>query len=629
MQADGRARGWTETWIAPAAAAGAAALVCLRSLGGAFVYDDTRFISDNPAVVRHVGWLRYFADPATVDSMGSHAIVRPLRTIDFALDWSLFGNSPAAFHVHSLLWHALAAALLCLVLRRLVGDGGAALAGALLWAVHPVQVESVAWISSRGDAAMGACSLLSILFALRAERVGGDLAVSLVAAAAAMCFKETAVALPLVVVALRWTGRARTPWWPHLVVAGGYLVYRFTVGGGDQSAGYVLGGSVVGTFATMFRAFGFYVVETLLPAQSLDWYLTPSTTILDGAALVWLAAHAALVASAVLARRRAPLWTLAVAWFYVFLLPVSNWPFFLGIPTTERFLYLPLAGVALAIAWTLARAPRAATTAALVAAAALGAQSAARTTMWRSDDELWRTALADHETPIGRTRLSRADVVEALALREEVARLPDGPERTAQAARGLALLEQALDHAHRAIAIWKRFELRERSESPRARLSETQAAGICWALGRDEEALFHAENAIRIDEAADSKPHFDRANALLALGFAPQAMTSMRRARDIDVTRTDAGMADFFLRAAEACQARRLFATAQAGFATALGLAPLGPQRGAIELRIRALGQERGRGDLAADDAAERAALTRLDDELARVPRTCPALELR
>src|SRR6185295_6775168 len=99
--------------------------------------------------------------------------------------------------------------------------------------------------------------------------------------------------------------------------------------------------SVAGTFATMFRAFGFYVAETLAPAPATDWYMTPSTSLLDVAALGWLAAHAGIVASAFAARRRAPLWTLAVAWFYAFLLPVSNLPgLYVGSPTAERYLYM-------------------------------------------------------------------------------------------------------------------------------------------------------------------------------------------------------------------------------------------------------------------------------------------------
>src|SRR5262249_11406036 len=120
---------------------------------------------------------------------------------------------------HSFLWHAAAAVLLLLVLRRLVGDGRAALAAALLWAVHPAQTESVAWISSRGDVAMGACVLASVLFALRSDGADRNLAASLVLAGIAELYKETAVALPVAIAVLRWIRRVRVPVWAYAAVA--------------------------------------------------------------------------------------------------------------------------------------------------------------------------------------------------------------------------------------------------------------------------------------------------------------------------------------------------------------------------------------------------------------------------
>src|SRR6185436_10594422 len=114
--------------------------------------------------------------------------------------------------------------------------------------------------------------------------------------------------------------------------------------------------------------------ESLLPAWTLDWHMTPSTGFADAAVLGWLLVHAALIGSALALHRRAPRWTVAVAWFYVFFGAVANWPYFATIPTAERFMYLSLGGVALALGAGLRREPRAFAPA-LVGAVALGALS--------------------------------------------------------------------------------------------------------------------------------------------------------------------------------------------------------------------------------------------------------------
>jgi hypothetical protein len=137
-------RPWADTWIAPAIVVAVATAVYVRALGGAFVWDDHFAVEKNPNVQSPASWLGLLYQRAAVNQFG---FVRPLRTLEFALDRAAFGPGPFAFHVHSLLWHLAASVLLLFLLRRLLGDARAALVGALFWAVHPAQVETVAWIA--------------------------------------------------------------------------------------------------------------------------------------------------------------------------------------------------------------------------------------------------------------------------------------------------------------------------------------------------------------------------------------------------------------------------------------------------------------------------------------------------
>jgi hypothetical protein len=597
--------------------AAAALAVFLPARAGEFVWDD-HFFLDGDFVRSPGNWLRAFVDP---DPFG---FVRPLRSMEFAFDYAAGRGGAALFHVHSILWHAAGAVLLLLVLRRLLGDGRAALAAALFWALHPVQVESVAWISCRGDVAAGACTMAAVLFALRCRGFDRDLAVSLAAAAVALLYKEAALPLCGVVLVLRWLGLTRAPVWPYAVVAALFLVYRQSVRTGPMGppVTFVLGGSTAGTFATMIRAFGFYAAECLLPAPSVDWFLSPSTSFAEGAVLAWLAVHAALVASAVAARRVAPLWTLAVLWFYAFLAPVANWPVPLGVPTAERYLYLPLAGAAVAFGWTASRAPRAAWPAVVTVLVALAAGSFARVGIWKSDETLWRTTLADHESPRAHAFLGEHGRDAALALREEAAAMPAGPGRDESLARVNATLVESLDHLHAATDLWRRFERVPRPQGQFAQRAETNLANVAFLLGRDAEALYHADEALAIEGPALAESSYDRAFALLDLGFAPQAMEAMRRARADGMGGRNAEIAAFFADASKSCESNGMFAAAEAGYETALDAAADGAQREEIAAAREAL-RRRARPPGAAD--AERTRRAELDAKLAALPRSCPA----
>ena len=619
-----RGRSWADGWPAAALVAAVVTAVFARSLAGGFVWDDHRFITENPHVTSPQSWLAFLTDAGLADPWGAHGIVRPLRTLEFAVDHALFGLSPLAFRIHSLLWHLAAALLLLAVLRRLVDDGRAALLATLFWAVHPATTEAVAFVSSRGDVAMGACSLAAVLFALRSDGADRNLAVSLAAALVAALYKETAVALPLVVAALRWTQLARVRVWPYVAVAAAYLVYRQAVKSGDagHDVTFVLGGSTAGTFATMVRAFAFYVADALLPAEAFDWYMTPSTSFADGAVLGWLAVHAAIVAAAVWLRTRAPHVTLGIAWFYACFAAVANWPVFLGVPTAERFMYLPLMGLAVVVACPLTVAPRAARCAVVVIIAVFACTTFGRCAMWRSDDALWATAGAHHASPRAEMRRAKEARSEVVALQAKAVALPEGPAREAVLGDLRRAGERGLEHAHRAIDLWYALEMTSQSRSPLVRDAELNASNLAYILGRFGEALVHANEAVRIDESADSYGQYDRAMPLLRMGAVPQAVAAMRRAVELGAKTPSDELGRFFHDAAAACEGAGFSATAESAWAAAVDVAPDGPVREDARSRLATL---RARPRTPETDAAERAALRQYDEALARAALACPA----
>ncbi len=191
-----------------------AALAHGLGLAGGFVYDDHRFVEHNAALASAtIGEL--ILDPATHTADTDRDVYRPIRALTHAFDRQRWGLEPFGFHLHSLWVHLANVALGFLLLRRLLPDAGDGppLLGALTLAVHPLGVETVGWISSRGDLYAVGLGLLALLCVIppRAATGGtrvvhasaGGLLWGCVLALLATLSKEAALVLPGVVLAHR------------------------------------------------------------------------------------------------------------------------------------------------------------------------------------------------------------------------------------------------------------------------------------------------------------------------------------------------------------------------------------------------------------------------------------------
>ncbi|GJM20178.1 MAG: hypothetical protein DHS20C15_00930 [Planctomycetota bacterium] len=169
------------------------------SLANGFVYDDHRFVAENPALV-DLSWRDALLDPATHTADDDRDVYRPLRALSHAADREAWGLDPFGFHLHSVLLHALSVALVALCLRRLLPTryAPAALFGAAVLAVHPVGAEAVDWISSRGDQLALGFTALALLVATWPRRALSLPLLGLLACAATLG-KESAAVLPAVI----------------------------------------------------------------------------------------------------------------------------------------------------------------------------------------------------------------------------------------------------------------------------------------------------------------------------------------------------------------------------------------------------------------------------------------------
>ncbi|HEY3358219.1 MAG TPA: tetratricopeptide repeat protein [Polyangia bacterium] len=378
------------------------------ALGNRFTYDDRMVIEEAEPLLRDLPLL------STVLSrdyfLTSHeSTYRPVVTLSYALDYALGGLTPVGYHAQSVLWHLGCALLVYALARRLLprAGRGVALVAGLLFAVHPALTEAIDNASFREDPLATFFTLLALLLALRNTRAAlwGALASYLVALFA----KESALVMPLLLAGARWSLPAEErDRWDRRAELGGFVavslvfvVVRFVVMTSGPDYGEHPGGTLFATLLGTPPIFARYLRLLVLPwplcADYSGVFDFPPRALPLVLSVLALAAYLALT---VWLWRRHRLAAFGLAWFLVALGPVSNL-IAIPVPAAERFLYLPLAGIALAAAAGAgALAPRVAgrartlaTLGGLVALIALATASNLRHPAWRDNHALWsRTA---------------------------------------------------------------------------------------------------------------------------------------------------------------------------------------------------------------------------------------------
>lgn len=230
-----------------------AVLVYLPAMRAGFIWDDDVLLWDNPLVHAPDGWWRFWMTMEMPQYF-------PVTWTSFWIEWRLWGAHPTGYHVTNILLHALSCGMIWRVLLRLRIPG--AWWAALLFAVHPVNVESVAWVSERKNL----LALVFFLAAWRAYLVFEQTPSPARYAAAfgwfllAVLSKSTAVVLPLVLLLSAWWQRQ-----------------RLTRVDWKRTTPFFIGGLAAGTVSLFLQAEtpapdGYGYTQT--PAEPLVWVLS-------------------------------------------------------------------------------------------------------------------------------------------------------------------------------------------------------------------------------------------------------------------------------------------------------------------------------------------------------------------
>jgi tetratricopeptide (TPR) repeat protein len=476
----------------------------------------------------------------------------PLTWLSHALDYQLFGLNPAGHHLDSVLIHALNAVVLFLLLSWVTKRVGPSLLVAALFAVHPINVESVAWVAERKN-------VLSTLFFFLAIGAYGwyvqkpDWRRYLLVAAlfsAGLMAKPMVITLPFVLLLLDYWPLDRTQSGPPssnstpklvfsrlllekvplllLSAASAWITLKAQRGAVRSFEEF----SLAIRIENAILAYGLYLWKMLWPAR-LAFY---PHSIIAPPAWQWILSALVLISvSALVVAFRSKRY-LPVGWFWFLgtLIPVIGLVQVGEAAMADRYAYVPLTGVFVMIAWSLADLAEAKKVRtvwqvipALCVLAALSVVTSRQLSYWDSEYDLWSHTLAVDEDPFAH------NAVGAALMDPDSAMTPHDLENFDTAQKRM---EEARRHFERALEMRRQLALQDPDRYlPYLAGSLNNLGAVDRQQNRTEDARQHFEGALTIyRQLAQQNPDaylYYLATTLNNLGFLDRLQNQTEDAR--------------------------------------------------------------------------------------------------
>lgn len=489
-------------------------------------YDDDNYVYANPLISSGLtvsGGIYAFSD--------KHAgNWHPLTTLSHMLDCQLWGSHAGGHHFTNIVLHTIAVVLLFLILLQMTGALWRSAFVAAVFAIHPLRVESVAWISERKDVLSAVFFMLTLGSYVRYVRyssVGRYFAVASSFALGLMC-KPTLVTVPLLLLLLDYWPLRR---FQGSEVRGQPAHVRIGVGGWSVVRGLLVEKiplfalSIAGAGATLWaheksiihiERLPFmwrvgnglvtclsYIKQMVWPARLAVFYPHPGDTLpvwKIGLAIVLLGL---ISAGAVALRRRRPYFVTGWFWYLLMLLPVIGLIQVGSQGHADRYTYLPQIGLYMVLAWAITDAlasrlqRRIVGVTASVAIVVLAWCAHIQASYWRNGESLWSHAIAvTSENFVAQDGLGQFQ-------------LDHGR------------LDEAIDQFQIALSIDPKY--------PKAR---TNMGIALTKKGRVDEAIAHFQTVLE-DYPNDAKAHYNMGTALLQKGDSQSAIAAYEKALSV------------------------------------------------------------------------------------------------
>jgi Flp pilus assembly protein TadD len=326
-----------------------------QTLGHQFInYDDPLYVLQNPHVYNGLSWSSMAWAFTHVHSQNWH----PLTSISHMLDCQLFGLRPGPHHFNNVLLHSAASALLFFALRQMTRATWPSAFVAAVFAIHPLRVESVAWIAERKDVLSGLFFMLTLLAYVRyvrAPSLARCIAMSILFACGLMS-KPMLVTLPVVLLLLDYWPLGRSTSWKLVVekiplfalsilsCVATLLAQNFALGStGMLPLQYRVTNAVV--------SYVDYIRQMFWPRDLIPFYLHPESRLPMWHLMLAVAVLAIVSAVAWIRRRQNPYLIVGWLWYLIMLVPVIGLVQVGLQGRADRYTYLPQIGLVIALTW--------------------------------------------------------------------------------------------------------------------------------------------------------------------------------------------------------------------------------------------------------------------------------------
>jgi tetratricopeptide (TPR) repeat protein len=522
-------------------------------------FDDDKYVYENPQVRAGLTW-----GGVTWAFTTTHAeFWHPLTWLSHMLDCQIFGMWSGGHHLMSVLFHTLNGVLLFLVLRRTTADVWPSAMVALLFALHPLHVESVASTAQRKDVLSTLFGMLTLLAYIRyCERpAAGRYVLVFTLLALGLMSKPMLITLPFVLLMLDFWPLARFSWAPQgqsmrrsfprattlrlaaekvpfILIA---VVFGLVTVWAQQKAGLVEsleGRPLPVRLANAIISLAIYIKATFFPYQLAPFYPYPTEfpvwkTVVAG---LFLAVPTGI---AFWRAREAPFLVVGWLWYLITLLPVIGLVQTAAFARADRYTYIPLIGFFVLICWGLPSLlrgwhsrQRVLTLTALVCTITLIVMTRHQASHWKNSITLWEHTLrvtksnALAHNNLGLALQERGRTEEAIRHYREALRI-DPATYDAHGNLGIAMVEQGrreegMKHYQEALRI-----------NPASARAHNNLGNEWMALGETGKAIAHYEEALRINPE-QAATHSNLGNALMAEGRHEEAVAHYQESIRID-----------------------------------------------------------------------------------------------
>jgi len=332
----------------------AGALVYTNSLNGDFLWDDETLVEFNPYVKDWAHLPKILTSRLGSVANEAGAFYRPVQTLTYLIDYSLWNRNVIGYHVTNVFWHILSAICVFGLIQSLFHDGKLSLITALIFVVHPLHTEAVSYISGRADPIAAVFILMTFILYLKCDQNWSKSLMGLMAGCylLALLSKEYALILPVLIGFYHFTYKSKVnkkAFITLIAATAAFVLWRLLVIGTAKIAegeAPDLSTRLPGVFVALFNYFRLMVWPVDLHME-YGGILFPMS---HPKAILGLIMTASILFYMFNRREKDRFLFFCAGWFFITLLPSSNLLMPINAYMAEHWLYVPLIGAILIVA---------------------------------------------------------------------------------------------------------------------------------------------------------------------------------------------------------------------------------------------------------------------------------------